>query len=297
MITFIISLILITNQNDLKGFENKETAEYYAKIIGCEGYFESNIYGSTYFFPCQNKDELQAIMQRREIEPKVTELWDPEPKVVDPGNSLSDAPSDAIVLFDGSNLNNWIHKDGEPANWDLNEGYFTVKPGSGSILTKQSFGSCQLHIEFMTPSVIVSEGQGRGNSGVYFMEDPDRPGDTGYEIQVLDSYNNRTYSNGQAGSVYKQHIPLVNASRKPGEWQTYDIIFKAPVFSESGNLESPAYVTVFHNGVLIQNNVQIQGYVKFIGYPEYRAHPSKLPIKLQDHSNLVSYRNIWVREL
>ena len=117
------------------------------------------------------------------------------------------------------------------------------------------------------------------------------------EIQVLDSYNNRTYSNGQAGSVYKQHIPLVNASRKPGEWQTYDIIFKAPVFSESGNLESPAYVTVFHNGVLIQNNVQIQGYVKFIGYPEYKAHPSKLPIKLQDHSNLVSFRNIWVREL
>ena len=227
---------------------------------------------------------------------EVTEIWDPEPKVVIPGNSFRDAPSDAIVLFDGSNLDKWVHKNGKPAKWDIKDGYFTVKPGTGDILSKEAFGSCQLHVEFMSPIKIDGDGQNRGNSGVYFMENTES-GDTGYEIQVLDSYDNRTYSNGQAGSVYKQHSPLVNASKKPGEWQTYDIIFKAPVFNENGKVESPAYITVFHNGVLIQNNSQIQGYVKFIGYPEYKAHASKLPIKLQDHRNLVSFRNIWIRNL
>ena len=216
--------------------------------------------------------------------------------VITPGNTNREAPSDAIVLFDGSNLDSWIHKTGEDAKWSVQDGYFTVKPGSGDILTKQSFGSCQLHVEWMSPSIIESKGQGRGNSGVYFMENT-KLGDTGYEVQVLDSYNNRTYSNGQAASVYKQHMPLVNASKKPGEWQIYDIIFNAPVFGDNGQLIKHAYLTVFHNGVLVQNNVQIQGYVKFIGYPEYKAHPSRLPIKLQDHSNLVSYRNIWIREL
>ena len=227
---------------------------------------------------------------------EVTEIWDPEPKIVTPGKSFRDAPSDAIILFDGSNLDKWVHKNGEPAKWNVQDGYFTVKPGTGDILSREAFGSCQLHVEFMSPSKIEGDGQNRGNSGVYFMENTEA-GDTGYEIQVLDSYENRTYSNGQAGSVYKQHSPLVNASKKPGEWQTYDIIFKAPVFNENGGVESPAYITVFHNGVLIQNNSQIQGYVKFIGYPEYKAHASKLPIKLQDHSNLVSFRNIWIRNL
>ena len=227
---------------------------------------------------------------------KITEIWEPEPRVITPGNTNREAPSDAIVLFDGSNLDSWVHKTGEDAKWSVQDGYFTVKPGSGDILTKQFFGSCQLHVEWRSPSIIESEGQGRGNSGVYFMENT-KLGDTGYEVQVLDSYNNRTYSNGQAASVYKQHIPLVNASKKPGEWQSYDIIFNAPVFSDDGQLMKHAYLTVFHNGVLVQNNVQIQGYVKFIGYPEYKAHPSRLPIKLQDHSNLVSYRNIWIREL
>ena len=227
---------------------------------------------------------------------KITEIWEPEPMVITPGNTNSEAPSDAIVLFDGSDLDSWVHKTGEDAKWSVQDGYFTVKPGSGDILTKQFFGSCQLHVEWRSPSIIESEGQGRGNSGVYFMENT-KLGDTGYEVQVLDSYNNRTYSNGQAASVYKQHIPLVNASKKPGEWQNYDIIFNAPVFSDDGQLIKHAYLTVFHNGVLVQNNVQIQGYVKFIGYPEYKAHPSKLPIKLQDHGNLVSYRNIWIREL
>ena len=227
---------------------------------------------------------------------KITEIWEPEPMVIMPGNTNSEAPSDAIVLFDGSDLDSWVHKTGEDAKWSVQDGYFTVKPGSGDILTKQFFGSCQLHVEWRSPSIIESEGQGRGNSGVYFMENT-KLGDTGYEVQVLDSYNNRTYSNGQAASVYKQHIPLVNASKKPGEWQNYDIIFNAPVFSDDGQLIKHAYLIVFHNGVLVQNNVQIQGYVKFIGYPEYKAHPSKLPIKLQDHGNLVSYRNIWIREL
>ena len=227
---------------------------------------------------------------------KITEIWEPEPMVITPGNTNSEAPSDAIALFDGSDLDSWVHKTGEDAKWSVQDGYFTVKPGSGDILTKQFFGSCQLHVEWRSPSIIQSEGQGRGNSGVYFMENT-KLGDTGYEVQVLDSYNNRTYSNGQAASVYKQHIPLVNASKKPGEWQNYDIIFNAPVFSDDGQLIKHAYLTVFHNGVLVQNNVQIQGYVKFIGYPEYKAHPSKLPIKLQDHGNLVSYRNIWIREL
>jgi hypothetical protein len=227
---------------------------------------------------------------------KITEIWEPEPMIIIPGNTNREAPSDAIVLFDGSNLDSWVHKTGEDAKWSVQDGYFTVKPGSGDILTKQSFGSCQLHVEWRSPSIIESEGQGRGNSGVYFMENT-KLGDTGYEVQVLDSYNNRTYSNGQAASVYKQHIPLVNASKKPGEWQSFDIIFNAPMFNGDGRLVKHAYLTVFHNGVLVQNNVQIQGYVKFIGYPEYKAHPSRLPIKLQDHSNLVSYRNIWIREL
>ena len=237
------------------------------------------------------------LLAQKKMKPEMTELWEPVPEVVNPGN-LSTPPSDAIILFDGTDLSQWINAtNGEPAHWIVNsDGSMTVKQ-KGGIETKEEFGSIQLHIEWRTPQEVKGNGQGRGNSGVYFMEDPNSPGDSGYEIQVLDSYENRTYSNGQAASVYKQHIPLVNASKKPGEWQSYDIIFKAPTFSERGNLESPAYVTVFHNGVLVQNNVQIQGYVKFIGYPEYKAHPSKLPLKLQDHSNKVSYRNIWVREL
>ena len=147
----------------------------------------------------------------------------------------------------------------------------------------------------MSPINIEGNGQDRGNSGIFLMDNIE-PGD-GYEVQVLDSYNNRTYSNGQAGSIYKQLTPLVNSSKKPGEWQTYDIIFKAPVFNKNGEVESPAYVTIFHNGVLIQNNSQIVGHIEHIGYPKYEAHSSKLPIKLQDHASLVSFRNIWIRKL
>ncbi len=297
MISLLLLYSIINFPLDFKGFSSKEEAIYYSKILNCDGYFSKDEDGKTFFFPCASQSELESAFQEKEVEPKVTEIWDPEPIAIDPGKTFREAPSDAIVLFSSNNLDEWVHKGGEEAKWIIEGDYFTVNPGSGDILTKKSFGSCQLHVEFRTPSKIVSSGQGRGNSGIYFMEDPKSPGDSGYEIQVLDSYKNRTYSNGQAGSVYKQHIPLVNASKEPGEWQSYDIIFKAPVFSGKGNLESPAYITVFHNGVLIQNNVQIQGYVKYIGYPEYKAHPSKLPLKLQDHSNKVSYRNIWVREL
>ena len=297
MIPLLLFFLTINFQSDFKGFSSKDEALYYSELLKCEGYFTKNDNEKIFYFPCSSESELQSAYQEIEVEPTVTEIWDPEPDVVNPGNSFRDAPTDAIILFSKDNLSEWVHKNGKEAKWIVKDDYFTVNPGTGDILTKKSFGSCQLHVEFRTPADIESSGQGRGNSGVYFMEDPNTPGDSGYEIQVLDSYENRTYSNGQAASVYKQHIPLVNSSKKPGEWQSYDIIFKAPIFSERGTLESPAYVTVFHNGVLVQNNVQIQGYVKFIGYPEYKAHPSKLPLKLQDHSNKVNYRNIWVREL
>ena len=231
-----------------------------------------------------------------QVRPEVTEVWDPEPKNVTPGISFGMPPSDAIVLFDGTNLDNWIQEKGEP-EWDLRDGYMTVKPGTGGLYTKQSFGDCQLHIEFRTPSVVKGEGQGRGNSGIYFMHEMGGKGDVGYEVQVLDSYKNRTYSNGQASSIYKQHVPLVNASKKPGEWQTYDIFFQAPIFDDMGKLKRPAYITVIHNGILVQNHIQIQGQTKYIGYPYYIVDSLKEPIMLQDHGDLVSFRNIWIREL
>ncbi|MEX0684952.1 MAG: DUF1080 domain-containing protein [Balneolales bacterium] len=214
--------------------------------------------------------------------PELTEVWEPVPVAVMPGVE-NKPPSDAIVLFDGSNLDAW-----EGADWNLEDGIMTVNPGSGNIRTKEAFGDIQLHIEWHTPKEIVGEGQGRGNSGIFLQGR--------YEIQILDSYDNKTYPNGQAGSVYKQHIPLVNASIPPGEWQTYDIIFTAPIFKDDGRLAKPAYVTILHNGVLIQNHVEVKGPTKYIGLPEYEKHSEKLPIVLQDHTNHVSFRNIWVRE-
>ena len=221
--------------------------------------------------------------------PEETEVWEPEPEVVTPGSTAHHPPSDAIILFDGTDLSNWVGEDGKDPQWKVEDGAMTVVKGTGAIRTKQGFGSVQLHIEWRAPSVIEGEGQGRGNSGIFFQ---DR-----YEVQVLDSYNNRTYSNGQAGSVYKQHIPLANANRPPGEWQTYDIIYTAPIFDGSGKLARHAYVTVIHNGVLVQNHVALRGPTQYIGQPEYEAHEDKLPLQLQDHSNPVSYRNIWIREL
>lgn len=231
---------------------------------------------------------ISFTMQAQRPDHEVTDVWEPVPPVVSPGVATA-PPSDAIVLFDGTSLDNWVGRNGNAPEWELKDGVMTVKPGSGDISTRQGFGDVQLHIEWRAPSEIKGEGQGRGNSGVFLMNR--------YEIQVLDCYNNPTYPNGQAASVYKQHIPLVNACRPPGEWQTYDIIFMAPRFNEQGRVTHPATVTVIHNGVLVQNNVEIWGEIKFIGLPTYTKHGMSEPIRLQDHGDLVSFRNIWLREL
>lgn len=231
---------------------------------------------------CVTKSLSQEI-----TDPKATEVWEPEPKIVTPGTHGS-APSDAIVLFDGKNLDNWVNQEGKPAEWMVADGAMTVVKGKGIIKTRQTFGDIQLHIEWRTPAKVVGESQGRGNSGIFFQER--------YELQVLDSYNNRTYSNGQAGSIYKQSPPLVNASRGPGEWQVYDAVYTAPRYNEDGSLKSKGRITVFHNGVLIQNNTEIQGTTEYIGKPKIVAH-GKGSLVLQDHGNPTSFRNIWVREL
>ena len=220
-------------------------------------------------------------------DPARTEVWDPVPPKIDPGNPER-APSDAVVLFDGTDLAEWRGRDGT-AGWKVEDGAFTVVPGTGSLITKRSFGDVQLHIEWRTPTEIVGEGQGRGNSGVFLMGL--------YEVQVLDSFENRTYSNGQAGSIYKQFIPAVNATRAPGAWQSYDIVFMAPRFASDGQLEQPATMTVLHNGILIHNHVTLRGPSVNVGEPEYEAHENKLPLTLQEHGNPVSFRNIWIREL
>lgn len=233
-----------------------------------------------------------GFAQQQDMKPEDTEVWDPVPEKVDP-NGFNDKapPSDAIVLFDGSSLDEWesAEEGGSAAEWEISGDHMTVAPGTGGIRTKQGFGSVQLHVEWRSPDEIEGDGQGRGNSGIFLQST--------YELQVLDSYNNETYSNGMAGSIYKQHIPLVNAAREPGEWQSYDIIYTAPQFKDDGSLMSPARITVFWNGILVQDNVEIKGATQYIGHPSYEAHDDKLPIMLQDHSNPVSFRNIWVREL
>lgn len=226
--------------------------------------------------------------QQTQMDPKATEVWEPEPRVVTPGLGAA-PPSDAIVLFDGKDLSQWQGTDGKPARWKIEGGAFTAVNGAGDIQTRRGFGDMQLHIEWRTPAQVVGEGQGRGNSGVYLQNR--------YEVQVLDSYENRTYSNGQAASIYKQYSPLVNASRKPGEWQSYDILYRAPRFSDDGTVLTPGYVTVLHNGVLVQDHVEIKGNTEYTGLPKYEAHGVREPLKLQYHGNPVSYRNVWVREL
>jgi hypothetical protein len=233
------------------------------------------------------------------MKPEETEVWTPEPKIVTPASVPNGAPSDAIVLFGGKDLSEWVSvKDpSAPAQWTVAEGAFTVKKGTGNIQTRRNFTDYQLHLEWKIPSVISGTGQGRGNSGLFLAALG--TGDDGYELQVLDGYENKTYVNGQTGSIYKQHIPLANACRKPGEWQTYDVIWTAPRFNDDGTLKSPARITAIHNGVLIQNNVELKGTTTYRGLPSYKKH-GPAPIKLQDHgdpSEPISFRNIWVREL
>jgi hypothetical protein len=215
----------------------------------------------------------------------------PMPRVVVPGPATAPvpAPADAIALFDGHDLSGWTNSKGEPATWLVKDGYMEVVKKSGSIQTKRAFGSCQLHVEWASPEPAVGVGQDRGNSGVYLMGL--------YEVQVLDSYQSKTYADGMAGAIYGQYPPLVNVSRKPGEWQTYDIVFHAPRFDAAGTLVTPARLTVLHNGVLVQDNEALTGPTEHKARPPYKAHAGKLPLSLQDHSHPVRYRNIWVREL
>ncbi|MCY4001181.1 MAG: DUF1080 domain-containing protein [Bacteroidetes bacterium] len=212
----------------------------------------------------------------------------PQPTMVTPGDLISSpAPSDAIVLFDGTHFNEWTHTNEDSVQWQVINNYMEVVPGSGHIQTTRSFGDVQLHIEWATPN--SGTGQDSGNSGVYLMST--------YEVQVLNSYNNPTYPDGQAASLYGQYPPLVNASRPPLEWQAYDIVFRRPHFEEDGQLKSPARVTVFHNGVLVQDNVILTGPTDHKSRPPYRAHEERLPILLQDHNEPTRFRNIWIRDL
>lgn len=230
-----------------------------------------------------------AINLNAQMKPEETEDWSREPEKVTPGR-WNLPPSDAIVLYQTSpDVSNWVQENGEPVKWIASDTSLTVAKGTGGIKTVRSFGDCQLHIEWKTPSVVSGTSQGRGNSGIFLMGK--------YELQVLDSWENKTYYNGQAGSIYKQHIPLVNASLGPGRWQYYDVLFTAPRFGTEGELMSPATFTVFHNGVLIQNHVRLSGPTEYIGIPVYKTHEEELPLSLQDHGNPVSYRNIWIREI
>ncbi len=226
------------------------------------------------------------------MKPEMTEIWEPEVKVITPGQKLGDAPSDAIILFNGKNFDQWVSQkdNSKPVSWKIvNNDYMEVLPGSGAIETKMKFGDCQLHIEWSAPDVVLEGGQWRGNSGVFFQNR--------YELQVLDSYNNRTYSNGQAGSIYKDHPPLVNAMKGPLEWNTYDVIYSAPRFKADGSIDVPAKITVFHNGVVVQNNSTINGLTLYTGLHNYPSAHGEDVIALQDHDCKNQFRNIWIRKL
>jgi len=237
--------------------------------------------------------------QETTAKPEDTEVWQPEPKIVTPAATNGAPPSDAIVLFDGKNLDEWVSAQDRsaPAKWTVADGILTVSKDAGNIETKRTFHNYQFHIEWKIPENITGTGQARGNSGLFLASTG--TGDAGYEMQILDSYNNKTYVNGQAASIYKQSPPLANPNRKPGEWQTYDVVWIAPVFNADGSVKSPAYVTAFFNGVLVQNHFELKGETRYIGQPFYKKFDSA-PIKLQAHgdpSGPISFRNIWVREL
>jgi hypothetical protein len=240
-----------------------------------------------------------TFAQTDKPKPEDTEIWKPVPPVVTPGAAYGQPPSDAIVLFDGTNTNEWVQvKNQTPVTWQVHDGIMTVvKDGTGNIETKHRFKNYQLHIEWRIPENITGTSQARGNSGVFLASTG--LGDDGYELQVLDNYKNETYVNGMAGSLYKQAIPLANAARKPGEWQTYDVAWTAPTFNDDGSVKTPAYATVFWNGVLVENHFELKGQTLYVGKPFYKKYDTA-PIKLQAHgdkSEPISYRNIWVRDL
>lgn len=239
-----------------------------------------------------SKAQTKPVFKKDFTKPEATEIWEPKPKIVTPGIGTA-PPSDAIVLFDGSSMNKWeMAKDKSAANWILDKGVMTAKPGSGALQTKQKFGDCQLHIEFRIPTDAKNSADrnNAGNSGVFLQER--------YEVQIFNSYNNETplYANGQTGSIYKQVIPLVNASRKPGDWDVFDIYYTAPRFRDNGSIEKPAFITLVHNGVLTLNHFEIQGTIEYIGIPKYELH-DKASVLLQEHGSAVSFRNIWIREI
>lgn len=242
---------------------------------------------------------LAAQQTSSQPKPEDTEVWQPEPKVVTPGASCGAVPSDAIVLFDGKNLDEWVSAQDRtaPAKWIITDGVLTVDKKTGNIETKRTFKNYQMHLEWKVPENVTGSGQARGNSGLFLASTG--PGDAGYEMQILDSYNNKTYVNGQAASIYKQSAPMANPNRKPGEWQTYDVVWTAPTFNADGSVKTPAYVTAFFNGVLVQNHFELKGETRYIGQPFYKKFDGA-PIKLQAHgdpSEAISFRNIWVREL
>lgn len=250
------------------------------------------IFSVTYSSAQQNYPGTPPDVSPMEMKPEMTEIWEPEVKIITPAKNIGGAPSDAIILFNGKNLDQWVsQKDiAKPAPWKIvNNDHMEVVPGAGGIQTKMQFGDCQLHIEFSAPDEVKDAGQGRGNSGVFFQNR--------YELQILDSYNSRTYRNGQAASIYKDHAPLVNAMRSPLEWNTYDVIYTAPRFKDNGLLDAPARITVLHNGVLVQNNVTINGLTLYIGLHNYPSAHGDDVISLQDHGNKTQFRNIWIRKL
>jgi len=257
---------------------------------GCGSEASNPRYGPSEMTQHHSKENT---MDSRKFRWAVHDMDRPQPKVITPGEAstedISGQPSsDAIVLFDGTDLSQWVSTKGSPAEWKVENGYMEVVKKTGSIQTKRGFGSCQLHIEWAMPSKVKGSGQGRGNSGVYLMNK--------YEVQILDSYNNKTYPDGQAASVYGQNPPMVNACRPPGRWQSYDIIFHRPIF-KGEKLVRPATVTVLHNGVLVQDRWIIEGTAVHAARAKYTPHKDRLPLLLQNHGNPVRYRNVWVREL